>query len=197
MSHRAPSQFRISPSVGALAQRVLKSPKLRAEKEKRKMQSIAGAWRALSALTQTAIGTGQPVTDLLTFAGTDLMEPEPGTFYTNKDEITGQSMATKHKLLNMKFAGKHKAKATPTMVALFSSMAMGSDTATLIGATTAYSHKIQLNKGMVEVPCRTLVENDGSQQFSFVGVACTGFTLSGQRGQFVEFEADLIGRASE
>lgn len=162
------------------------------------LQSISGAWRALSALAQTGIGTAQPVTDLLTFAGTDLMEPEPGTFYTNKDEITGQSMPTKHKLLNMKFAGKHKAKATPTMVALFASMAMGSEASTTeSGLTTAYVHKFQLNKGMIELPYRTLVENDGNQQFSFVGVACTGFTLSGQRDQFVEFEADLIGRASE
>jgi len=161
------------------------------------LQSLTGAWRAVSCLSQLAIGTAQPATDLLTFAGTELMEPEPDTFFENTDEITGQLVPTKHQLLNMKFAGKHKAKATPTSVALFASMAMGTDTSTLIGATTAYSHLCQMNKTIVEVPYRTLVENDGTNQFSFTGVACTGFTISGQRGQFVEFEADLIGRASE
>jgi Phage tail tube protein len=160
-------------------------------------QSITSAWRALSCLTQVAIGTAQPVTDLLTLAGTELMEPEPNTFFENKDEITGQLVSTKHQLLNMKFAGKHKAKATPTSVALFASMAMGSDTQTLIGATTAYSHLLQMNKAIVEVPYRTLVENDGTSQFGYTGVGCTGFTISASRGQFVEFEADLIGRASE
>ena len=161
------------------------------------IQSFTGAWRALSCLTQVAIGTAQPVTDLLTFAGAELMEPDPETFYENTDEITGNLVPTKHQLLNMKFAGKHKAKATPTSVALFASMAMGLDTQTLIGATTAYSHLIQINKSIVEVPYRTLVENDGTSQFGYTGVGCTGFTISGQRGQFVEFEADLIGRASE
>jgi hypothetical protein len=160
-------------------------------------QSLTGGWRAVSDLCQTAIGTAQAATELLNFEGTDLMEPEPETFFQNTTEITGSLLPTKHKLLNMKFSGKHKAKATPSLVGLFASMAMGSDTATLIGATTAYSHKLGLNSGIVELPYRTLVENDGNSQFGFTGVACTGFTLSGARGQFVEFEADLMGRASE
>ncbi|HEX4135916.1 MAG TPA: phage tail tube protein [Bryobacteraceae bacterium] len=160
-------------------------------------QSLTGGWRAVSDLCQTAIGTAQPVTELLNFEGTDLMEPDPETFFENTTEITGSLLPTKHKLLNMKFSGKHKCKATPTVVALFASMAMGEDTATVVGATTAYSHKLQMNSGIVELPYRTLVENDGSSQFAYPGVACTGFTLSGSRGQFVEFEADLMGRASE
>ncbi|HVW07302.1 MAG TPA: phage tail tube protein [Bryobacteraceae bacterium] len=161
------------------------------------MQSISGAWRALSSLCQVAIGTSQPVTDVLPFGGTDLFEPEPGQFFTNKDEVTGGLTPTKHQLLNMKMAGKHKAKATPTSVALFVSMALGNDTAAIIGTTTAYTHKSSVSAAIVSLPCRTLVENDGAKQFSYVGVACTGFTLSGQRDGYVELEADLIGRGSE
>ncbi|HZL56929.1 MAG TPA: phage tail tube protein [Bryobacteraceae bacterium] len=161
------------------------------------MQSLTGGWRAVSDLAQTAIGTAQPVTELLNFEGTDLMEPEPDVFFENTTEVTGSLLPTKHKLLNLKFAGKHKSKATPSVVGLFASMAMGSDTATVVGATTAYLHKMQLNAGLVELPYRTMVENDGNSQFSFPGVACSGFTLSGARGQFCEFEADLIGSASE
>jgi hypothetical protein len=160
-------------------------------------QSLTGGWRAISDLCQTAIGTAQAATELLNFEGTDLMEPEPETFFENTTEITGSPLPTKHRLLNMKFAGKHKVKATPAVVGLFASMAMGSDTSAVVGATTAYTHKLQINPAVVELPYRTLIENDGNSQFSFVGVACTGFTLSGARGQFVEFEADLIGRASE
>ncbi len=160
-------------------------------------QSITGAWRAFSSLCQAAIGTAQPVTDVLPFGTTDLIEPEPSQFFTNKDEVTGVLTPTKHQLLNMKMSGKHKAKATPTSVALFVSMALGNDTTSIVGATTAYAHKSSVNAALVSLLTRTLVENDGAKQFSYVGVACTGFTLSGQRDGYVELEADLIGRGSE
>jgi hypothetical protein len=160
-------------------------------------QSLTGGWRAVSDLCQVDIATVQAATELLNFEGTDLMEPEPETFFENTTEVTGELLPTKHVLLNKKFSGKHKCKATPSVVGLFAAMAMGSDTDTLIGVTTAWSHKLQMNKAIVELPYRTMIENDGNQQFAFAGVACTGFTLSGARGQFVEFEADLMGRASE
>ncbi len=161
------------------------------------IQSLTGGWRGISDLVQTAIGTVQPVTELLNFEGTDLMESVPNTFFENTTEITGQLLPTKHVLLNKKLNFKHKCKATPTTVALFASMAMGKDTATMVGATTAYQHKIQLDPTVVEMPYRTMVENDGTQQFVYAGIACGGFTLSGQRGGFVEFEADLMGSAAE
>ena len=74
------------------------------------VKSITGGWRAMSLaasadLTATVAGALQ----LLPMVGTDLMEPEPETFYTNSDEITGQLVPTKHLLLNRKFAGKYKA----------------------------------------------------------------------------------------
>ena len=161
------------------------------------LQSLTGGWRAISDLCQVGIGTVQPVTQLLNFECTDLMEPEPNVFFENTSEITGELLPTKHVLLNKKLNFKHKCKATPTTVALFASMAMGKDTATVVGATTAYSHKLQIDKTVVEMPFRTMVENDGNSQFGFAGIACAGFMISGQRGAFVEFEADLVGAASE
>jgi len=160
-------------------------------------QSVSGAWRALSALCQTAFGTAQPVTELLPFAGTDLTEPEAGTFFMNSDEINGALIADKHELLNVKLAAKHKAKATPATVALFASMALGNDTTAMIATTTAYTHKSTLSTALVSLLTRTLVENDGAKQFAFADVACTGFTISGQRNGYVELEADLIGSGRE
>lgn len=161
------------------------------------LQSLTGGWRAISDLAQINIGTVQPVTQLLNFEGTDLIEPEPNTYFLNTTEITGELLPTKKVLLNKKLSFKHKCKATPTTVALFASMAMGKDTASVVGATTAYMHKIQLDKTVVDLPTRTMVENDGSSQFAFAGIACAGFTISASRGEFVEFEADLVGSASE
>lgn len=154
------------------------------------------AWRALSTLIQTNISTAQAANSLFYFEG-DPLEPEPETYFVNSDEMTGELLPTQKRLLTKKFGGTHKGKATPHLVAMFASMAMGKDTAAVVGATTAYSHKIEIDKTIVELPKRTLVENDGFQQFSFVGVACPSFKLSGQRGGFVEFEAELLGTGSE
>jgi hypothetical protein len=159
-------------------------------------QSIIGAWRAFSLLKQADIATAQPVNTRLNFEG-EPMEPEPEKFYLNDDEVTGELLPTKTRLLTKKFSGKHKSKAFPHIVGLFASMAMGKDTPTLVGTTTAYKHKIEIDKTVGELPTRTMVENDGFNQKVYRGVACTGFTLSGQRGDFVEFEADLIGAGAE
>lgn len=159
-------------------------------------KSITGGWRAFSALVQANISTAKPASTTFNFEG-EPMEPEPDTQFVNDNEVTGELMPTLHRLLNMKFAGKHKSKAFPHLVGLFASMAMGKDTPAMVGATMAYKHKIEIEKTVTELPYRSLVENDGLAQFLYTGVACVGFSLSGQRGGFVEFEADLVGSGSE
>ena len=159
-------------------------------------KSNIAAWRGFSLTKQADINTAAAVNTLLYFEG-EPMEPEPDTFYVNDGEVTGELLPTVSRLLNRKFAGKHKSKAFPHLVALFASQAMGKDTPTMVAATTAYKHKLEIDKTVVELPVRTMVENDGNTQNQFKGVACVGFTLSGQRGGFVEFEADLIGSGAE
>ena len=159
-------------------------------------KSNIAAWRGFSLAKQADIATAAAVNTLLYFEG-EPMEPEPDTFYVNDGEVTGELLPTMSKLLNKKFSGKHKSKAFPHLVALFASQAMGKDTSAMVAATTAYKHKIEIDKTVVELPLRTMVENDGNTQTLFKGIGCTGFTLSGQRGGFVEFEADLIGSGAE
>lgn len=159
-------------------------------------RNITGAWRGFSLQTQSALANPAPVDTLLYFEG-EPMEPEPENFYVNTEEITGELLPTAKRLITKKFAGKHKGKAHPHLVALFASMAMGRDTVTQVGATQAYRHKIEIDKAVVELPVRTMIENDGHVQNRFRGVACTAFTLSAERGQFVEFEADLMGSGHE
>ncbi|MCL4797639.1 MAG: hypothetical protein KJZ84_23955 [Bryobacteraceae bacterium] len=159
-------------------------------------KNITGAWRGFSLQVQSALATPAAVDTLLYFEG-EPMEPEPENFYVNTEEITGELLPTAKRLITKKFAGKHKGKAHPHLVALFASMAMGKDTVTQVGATQAYRHKIEIDKTVVELPTRTMVENDGHVQNRFRGVACSAFTLSAERGQFVEFEADLIGSGHE
>jgi hypothetical protein len=159
-------------------------------------KSILGAWRAFSTLIQADAATAQPVNTLLYFEG-EPMEPEPDNHYMNSDEITGDVLPNVSRLLTKKFGGKHKGKATPHLVALFASMAMGKDTSAMVAATTAYRHKLEIDKAIVELPKRTVVENDGFSQTKYTGVSCTGFSLSGKRDAFVEFEADLVGTGAE
>lgn len=159
-------------------------------------KSNIGAWRGFSLAKQADIQTPATVDTLLYFEG-EPMEPEIDTFYVNDSEITGELLPTVARALNKKFTGKHKTKAYPHIVGLFASQAMGRDTVTQVAATAAYQHKVEIDKDVVELPFRTMIENDGYQQRRFTGVACTGFSLSGERGGFVEFEADLLGSGAE
>jgi hypothetical protein len=159
-------------------------------------KSILGAWRAVSGLIQSDISTSQPVNSLLYFDGEPL-ETEIDQRYVNSDEITGEVLPTMTRTLTKKFAAKHKGKATPHLVALFASMAMGKCTTAMVAATTAYRHKLEIEKNLSELPKRTVVEWDGDVQRKFVGVACSGFTISGKRGGLIEFEAELIGKGGE
>ena len=159
-------------------------------------KNILGAWRGFSSKIQVDAATAQPVDTLLYFEGEPL-EPEIDQRFTNKSEITGEVLPTVARTLTKKLVGKHKGKATPHAFALLASMAMGKDTATLVASTTAYNHKLEIDKAVVEMPKRTVIENDGYQQFKFMSVACAGFTLSAKRGGFVEMEADLIGIGAE
>lgn len=162
------------------------------------VKSITGAWRALSLatsadLTATVAGGLQ----LLNFKGEDFLEAEPETYYENKDEATGELGPTKHLILNKKLTGKHKCKATSSAIGLFAAMCCGSDTFTANGGNTVGTHIIRPNKAVVDCLGRTFYENDGDAQFKYTGVVCSGFTVSGQRGQFVDLEVDLIGSAAE
>lgn len=157
--------------------------------------SINGAWRAFSLLIQADIATAQPVDTTLYFEG-EPMEPELD-IRLNDTEINGEVMPTTHRILMRKFAGKHKQKAYPHLVGLFASMVMGKDTPTVVGTTTAHQHKLEINKSIQDLPLRTMVEFDGLKQFRYPGVGATGFTLTGKRGDFVEFEVDLVGAGGE
>jgi hypothetical protein len=157
------------------------------------VKNIIGGWRGVSLTKQNVIATAVPVNTLLPFMG-DPMESAVNVNYVNTEQVTGNLLATRHKVLNYKTEGKHKDKATPHLIALFASMAMGRDTSTAVAASTAYKHALEIDQALVELPYRTMVENDGDKQWRFAGIACTGFTLSGSRGQFLEFEADLAGR---
>ncbi len=159
-------------------------------------KSIIGGWRAFSLLKQAAIATAQPIATRVNYEG-EPAEPGIANHYVNDNEVNGELLPTDHRILNKKLEFKHKTKAFPHVVGLFASMAMGKDTSTAIGATLAYKHKIEIDKDIVELPYRTMVENDGDTQKVFPGIACVGFTLSGQRDGFVEFEADLVGRGGE
>jgi hypothetical protein len=154
-----------------------------------------GGWRGFSLVKQTDIATAAAVNTLMQFEG-DPIEPETDNHFLNTDEITGELLPTTHRLLTRKLAGKQKSKAYPHIVGLFASMAMGKDTVTAAGAT-GFKHKLEIDKTVVELPYRTMIENDGDTQHLYKGVACVGFTISGERGGFVEFEADLIGAATE
>jgi hypothetical protein len=145
---------------------------------------------------QADIATAAPVNTLLYFSG-EPIEPEPDNLYVGTDECNGELLPTTHRLVSRKLSGKHKSKAFPHLVALFASMAMGKDTAAVVGATTAYKHKLEIDKTLNEQPYRSLIENDGTFQKLYAGIACVGFTISGKRGDFVEFEADLVGSGAE
>ncbi len=155
-----------------------------------------GGWRGFSLTKQTDNITAAAVNTLLYYEGEPL-QTAANNFWSNKGEITGELLPTQARLLNKKLEGKHKSKAYPHLVALFASMAMGKDTSTVVGATTAYKHKLEIDKTVVELPKRTMIENDGQEQTKFIGVGCTGFTISAKENDFVDFEADLIGTANE
>ena len=157
------------------------------------VKNIIGGWRGISLTKQANITTAVAVNTLLPFSG-DPLESAVNKNYKNTDQVTGKLLATRHKVLNYKMEGKHKDKATPHLIALFASMAMGKDTSTVVGGSTAYQHKLELDPAVVELPYRTMIENDGDKQWRFAGVACRGFSISGSRGEFIEFEADLVGR---
>lgn len=156
-------------------------------------KSNIGGWRAVSLLVQANAATEKAVDSTFNFEG-EPMEPEVDTYYVNDAEVTGELMPNQKRLLNRKLQIKHASKAFPHLVGTFASMAMGKDT---ISGAGPYVHKLEIDKTVVELPYRTVVENDGDTQSKFIGVACVGFTMKGQRGGFVDFEADLVGLGNE
>ena len=162
--------------------------------------NIIGGWRGVSLLTQADIASAKAVNTLIPFTG-DPLEPQAANVYRNTDQVTGGYFATRRKILNFKFEGKHKDKLTPHLAGLFASMAMGKAAVAPIATTTAFRHTFRIASAADlpsgQLPFRTLIENDGAKQFRNPGLACRGFMISGGRDQFCEFEADLIGRGDE
>jgi hypothetical protein len=158
--------------------------------------SVIGGWRGFSLTKQADNGTAKPVNTLLYYDG-EPIETVANNFWTNKGEITGELLPTQARLLNKKMAGKHKSKLHPHVIGLLASMAMGRDTVSQVGSTTAYNHKIEIDKSVVELPKRTMIENDGFEQTLFIGVGCTGFKISAKENDFVDFEAELMGTGAE
>ncbi len=159
-------------------------------------KSIISGWRAFSTLVQTDLATPQAVDTLMYFEG-EPVEPEPENYFTNESEVTGELFPTQKRLLNWKLNGAHKGKATPHLFGIFAAIAMGKCTTTQFGETDAYRHKLEVDKSVVELPTRTMVENDGDAQFLYRGISCSGWKLTGARNQFCEFEATLLGAGSE
>jgi hypothetical protein len=124
------------------------------------------------------------------------MDVVPDMEWMNSKEI-GNALPTKHRIVSRKLDAKYKIKAFPNIVALFASQCMCKCTTAVVGATTAYSHKIEIDPTVVELPKRTIVEYDGNAQFNYPDIACVGFTISGKRNDFVDFEADLVGSGAE
>jgi hypothetical protein len=158
--------------------------------------SVNGGWRGFSLLKQVDNVTAKTVNTLLYYEG-EPIETQANNFWMNKGEITGDLLPTQARILNKKLAGKHKSKLHPHIVGLLASMAMGKDTVSAVGATTAYNHKLEIDKTVVELPKRTMIENDGFEQTRFIGVGCTGFKISAKENDFVDFEADLMGTGLE
>ncbi len=156
--------------------------------------SISGGWRAFSLLIQTAIGVAQPVDTFLQFSG-DPAEPEPNQLFMNDEEVNGELVADRHKLVNRKLEFNHSQKATPHAVGLFAAMVLGEDTISLV-EVGVHEHLMKLNK-TVEMLYRTMDENDGGRQIQMLGIACNSLKLSGKNDDFVEMEAGLIGRGDE
>lgn len=159
-------------------------------------KNIIGGWRAFSLGKQANIGAGAAVNTLLNFEG-EPIEAESELHWRNDDEITGELVGTAQRLVTKKLVGKHGSKLFPHLAGLFASMAMGKDTPTVVAGSTATRHKLEIDKTLVELPYRTMIENDGDAQFRYTGITCTGFTISGKRGELCTFEADLMGSGVE
>ena len=159
------------------------------------MKPVTGAWRAFSIAKQANISTAAAVDSRVPLFG-DLAEVEPDQHYFNDDEV-GRMLPSASRILTNKLAFKHKSKAFPHLVGLFGSLALGTDVPTQVAQTDAYAHKMSADKTIIELPYRTMIENDGDAQWKHKGITCAGFTLSGKRGEFVELEADLIGSGDE
>lgn len=149
------------------------------------------SWRAFSALAQVDRDTAQAASVLVDFAG-DPAKPEIERT-TNAERNTGTAFPTRHRELKRMMSFSHEELATPTVVGLFGSQVMGYDASTQIGATGVYRHRLTPNVARKLIPLRSMVEHDGLAQYLYKGVACTGFTLSGERGGNVNFAADFIG----
>jgi hypothetical protein len=159
--------------------------------------STTGAWRAFSPLVQTAPTAAQNVFSSFYFDG-DPLSASVAQYANNKGHAVGELLPTDAQVLTRELKGAHKAPwLTPHIAGLIASMVMGKCTTALIATTTAYKHKIELDKTVLDVPLRTMIENDGGAQFLYTGVAAAGFTISGKRGDFAEFDCELLGLGNE
>lgn len=159
--------------------------------------STTSSWRGFSTLVQTAADVAQPVNNTFYYDG-DPLSTEGDGYISNAGHATGELGATEARLLRKKLAGAHKGPwLTPHLAGMFCSMVMGKCTSAVIGVSTAWKHKIEIDKNMTALPVRTMIQYDGLAQFRYRGVAASGFKMSGKRGDFVMFDADVVGTGYE
>lgn len=152
--------------------------------------SQQNSWRAFSSLAQVDRDTAQAADVLADFSGDPASVEIERT--TNADRNTGTAFPTKHRKLKSSMAFSHEQLATPTIVGVCASQALGYDAVSQIGVTGVHRHRITPNVARKPIPWRSMVEHDGLAQFLYKGVACNSFTISGERGGNVEFSADFL-----
>ncbi len=157
-------------------------------------RSVIGAWRGFSTLVQVG-AVAQAVNSLMDHEG-DFLDTTVGNSWMNDKMMTGTPFPTAKVILSKKMDGKHKTKATPHTVGMFASLVMGKDTLLAMGTATKHTLTIDLNRN-AELPKRTAIEYDGSNQWKYTGVSCGGISLSCKRGDLIDFEADLLGTGLE
>ncbi|MCB1020330.1 MAG: hypothetical protein KDC27_10395 [Acidobacteria bacterium] len=159
-------------------------------------KSTLGAWRSFSPLAQADISTAQAAGRRYDYDG-DLLAPEADEYYTNEIESTGSAAPTNAGLITRKFEGSHASKLYPDLVAMALSTLFGTDDVTQQGASSAYQHEITPSLDPDSCVFRTVIENDGTDQFAYPGVTVKTFKAKGERKQFVTCEMGLMGRGQQ
>ncbi len=160
---------------------------------------ISTGWRAFSTAKESVYGSPATVTTALNFEGspTDI---EANETQNDEKEVTGFVEATEHATLNWKLDGNHKQRAMPHNLAIFFGLVMGkvsTDQPDNVNDPDVYRHYIERDLTDAVMKSVTLVEYDGVAQKQFPGVFGKSVKISGERGQFLQLEAEFGGMGKE